>query len=105
LRWFFCQADLIRVQDAVLREFRFGVFENDGKKWAAREDDTIVALKCQGANAMDMSRSMGRSPAAVATRLSYLVGIRRLFVNIDGVVVGTLDGQETEGYFVGTAER
>jgi hypothetical protein len=64
---------------------------NNNTRWSAEEDEHLIELACAGESPVKMAATFYRSPAAVATRISQLVGVKRLFINVNGRFVGTLD--------------
>lgn len=90
---------------AALRELQGAEAEHNNKRWSKEEDDLVVEWRCQDFTIQRIAISLGRSPASIATRLTYLVGIKRLFINVDGKIVGSLDGDEVDGHFKGILEK
>lgn len=79
--------------------------DNSGKSWTESEDDQIVQLKSEGVESQVIAALMKRTPYAVATRISSLVGRKRLFISVDGRIVGSLEGKPVDGHFVGEVAR
>lgn len=80
--------------------------ERDKKRWTPVEDETLVDLASRGTESlMRIAVSLRRSPGAVTSRLTYLVGIRRVSEEIAGRITGFIDGEPVEGFFSGTLAR
>ena len=77
-------------------------FERNGEKWTDEEDGHLIELVCDGNTPMvELCTIFGRSPGAIQTRISYLVGIRRVSSEIAGKFIGTLNGAKIEGNIKG----
>lgn len=73
------------------------------KRWTKAEDEALVEMASQeGATAAGLAAIFGRSPQAIATRLSELVGIERTKQTVLGRFVGTIGGAHVEGQAEGT---
>lgn len=71
--------------------------ENKHKKWTKEEDELLIELVCRDDMSMlQISTSMGRSVPSIKTRVSKLVGMKRLSQEIAGRFVGIVDGQRTD---------
>lgn len=80
--------------------------ERSNKRWDKDEDELLVDLVSEGRTSLtQIAISMGRTPAAIQTRLSYLVGIRKITQEIAGRFIGTLNGEDVSGYIDGTFQK
>lgn len=78
------------------------VGERNRKKWTPTEDRALVDQACEpGSTLVTLALSMNRTPGAVASRLTHLVGIKKVSREIAGRIIGSLDGEPVEGYFEG----
>ena len=80
--------------------------ENLRKKWRPDEDEMLIELASTGTMSMtDLAQAIGRTPSAISSRLSTLVGIGRVSQEIAGRFTGTMNGQMVSGNISGTLER
>lgn len=80
-------------------------YPNQNLRWQEQEDQILIQEKINGASMSRISKGLGRTPAACATRLSMLVGIPRGEL-VQMLLDGTLNGDERiNGYFEGKAKR
>lgn len=76
------------------------------KRWTDDDDEALIELSCQDdTNMITLARSLNRTPAAISSRLTYLVGIRRLSRQVVGHLTGYLDGEPVDGFVVGEVEE
>ena len=80
--------------------------ERSNKRWEKDEDETIVEVASRGEMSItELAVTMGRSPAAIQTRLSQLVGIGRVSQEVAGRFIGTLDGEHVQGFIDGSLQK
>lgn len=79
--------------------------KNRYKRWNDIQDEALIEMVCQGDNIYTISTTLGRSPSAIKTRLSKLVGISRISEEIAGTFIGTLNGTNVEGNIKGTLNK
>lgn len=92
------QDALIKGQEKTFERYSMKQEENRHKRWSKEEDLVLIDEVCEGnASILELSTMMGRSPASIKTRLSYLVGIKRISQEVAGRFVGTLDGRDVAG--------
>lgn len=75
-------------------------YSNDrsGQRWTDAEDEILIGMLCDGESTLiDISRTLGRSVAALSTRCSTLVGIERTRQKIQGKFEGKLNGLVVDG--------
>lgn len=71
--------------------------QKKNKRWTPEEDDALVNLAAEPENTtMRIAVTMGRTPGAVQTRISQLVGIGRISQAVAGRFIGTIDGEYAE---------
>lgn len=81
-------------------------FERSGQRWTDEEDGSLIELVCNDDVPMvEMCAIFGRTPAAISTRVSYLVGIKRISSEVAGKFVGTLNGAKIEGNIKGQLQK
>lgn len=80
--------------------------ERGGKRWDQDEDETLIELAADDSKSVaQIAIMMGRTPAAIQSRITHLVGINRISSEVAGRFVGTLDGEDIEGVIEGTLTR
>ena len=77
------------------------------KRWTPEEDEMLIEYLCLGEtpSQVELALAFGRTPSAIKTRVSQLVGIGRLSQQIAGKFIGTIDGEQVEGKIVGTVMK
>ena len=76
---------------------------NNNKRWTPEEDLVLIDEVAEGkATILELSTMMGRTPASIKTRVSHLVGLKRLSQEGAGRFVGTIDGVDMDGCINGT---
>lgn len=72
------------------------------KRWTAEEDEVLIEIASQGERTLfQLALDMARTPGAVQSRLSYLVGIRRISQQVAGRFVGYVDGEPVDAEIEG----
>ena len=102
IQYHFMYQDLV---DAVNTEHDriLGKADRSRKRWTQEEDSLLVELACKDdSTSMTIAIQLGRTPGAVQTRLSYLVGINRISSHIAGRFVGWLNDEYVDGEIDGT---
>lgn len=80
--------------------------ERSGKRWQSDEDELLVELASRDEMSMtEMSVTMGRTPGAIQSRLSQLVGIGKVSQSVAGRFIGTIDGEHVHGYIQGDVSK
>ena len=78
-------------------------YDRGNKRWTPEEDETLINLVCEGEyNIHKLSTMIGRSPGAIQSHISYLVGRKRLSQEVAGKFIGKINGEETQADIVGT---
>ena len=93
------------MKKAAMQIDRFGDVEYDrgNKRWSKEEDETLINLVCEGKDTIHkISTILGRSPGAIQSHISYLVGRKRLTQEVAGKFIGTINGESTEAQICGT---
>lgn len=89
-----------------LERFSETSYDNANKRWDKEDDEMLINAICEEKASMyEISTRFGRSPSAITTRVSYLVGIKRLSQEIAGQFVGTLNGNDVSGDIKGTLNK
>lgn len=78
-------------------------YERANKRWSREEDEEIIDRVYEGKmNIHQLSTIFGRSPGAIKTHISELVGRERLSVAVVGRFIGTIDGVSADSDIRGT---
>lgn len=80
--------------------------ERSRKRWEQDEDEILIELASRDEMSMtELAVTLGRTPGAIQTRLSQLVGIGRVSQAIAGRFIGTLNGENVQGYIDGSIQK
>lgn len=80
-----------------------GIGERGRKRWSQEEDELLIEMAARSdVTIIELSREFGRTPGAIQSRITHLVGINRLSKEVAGRFVGSLNGEHVEGDIVGT---
>jgi hypothetical protein len=83
-----------------------GMNDRARKRWTDEEDEVLIELASQDdESATTIALALGRTPSAVQTRLSYLVGINKTTATVAGRFVGWLNGKHVEGDIDGIVSK
>lgn len=76
--------------------------EKKGCRWQPEEDELLIDMVCDGETSMlEISTTLGRTVPAIKTRISKLVGVKRISKEIAGRFVGLVDGRKTKCFISG----
>lgn len=89
----------------LLREYEGAASRNKNKRWSELEESLLIELVCSGATMTDIAVQFGRTPQAISTKVSQLVGVSKLSEEIAGHFIGTLNGAEINGNIAGTLNK
>ena len=79
-----------------------GKGDQSGRRWTDEQDAALVEMACEpDASMIKIALTMCRTPGAVASRLSYLVGVSKVSRHVVGRITGFLDGEPVSGVFDG----
>lgn len=77
--------------------------EKKYQRWTPAEDEKLIELVCNPKWSMlEISTTMGRSVPAIKSRVTKLVGLKRISQEVAGKFIGTVDGNKIEGTISGT---
>lgn len=80
-----------------LERYEGAVKKNSRRRWTPDEDEMLVEKASYGdSDIFELAAIFGRTPGAIQTRLSYLVGIKRISKTVAGRFVGTANGADFE---------
>lgn len=93
------------LQDANRETKRFysNVSEKSHKRWTPEEDELLIEQICNGEMSInEISNVFGRTPQSISSRVTVLVGRKRLSQEVAGKFIGTINGEQREAELVGT---
>lgn len=97
------------IKEAAVKEIKRhenNVGERSRKRWTPEDDELLIETAAQeNATIFGMAKAFGRTPAAIQSRITHLVGIKRMSAEIAGRFVGTLNGEFVEGDIDGTVSK
>ena len=83
-----------------------GIGERGRKRWTNEEDELLIEMASYDSTTIiDLSKEFGRTPGAIQSRISKLVGIKKLSMEVAGRFIGTLNGELIEGDINGTVSK
>lgn len=85
-----------------VKRYEGQIGERHKKRWTDEEDRMLIEFVGDGASMTEAATMMGRTPGAIASRITYLVGVSRLSQEIAGNFLGTIDGETVSGHIDGT---
>lgn len=96
------------IDDMIVERNRLteNVGERGRKRWTQQDDELLIEMASQDdTTIIDLSRQFGRTPGAIQSRISKLVGIKKMSVEVAGRFIGTLNGEFVEGNIDGTVSK
>ena len=79
---------------------------NQNKRWTDEEDEMLIEMACDDEVSMiDLALFFGRSPGAIQTRITNLVGVGRISQEISGRFVGSINGEHVAGVIEGELRK
>lgn len=82
--------------DTIVR-YRTDCEKKKNKRWTPEEEETLIELTCRDdMSCMDIATTLGRSVSAIKTKLSQLVGVKRLSASVVGRFFGKANGVDAE---------
>ena len=97
--------DLVAMMSEQQERLVNGMSDRSGKRWTDKEDEALVEYASQDKSLTNIALMLGRTPSAIQTRLSYLVGINKTTAAIAGRFVGWLNGEHVEGDIDGIVSK
>lgn len=93
----FFVADVILAQQQVLGNYLSDNPTNSNKKWSKEQDELLIEMVCEGeSSVIEIATTMGRTPSAIKTRVSQLVGLKRIEQEVAGRFVGAINGIKSD---------
>lgn len=76
------------------------------KRWSKEEDEYLIEMVTRDSfnpenGFIELAGMFGRTPGAIQSRITYLVGIKRISQNVAGRFEGKINGEEMSGYIDG----
>ena len=106
IKWGFGNQEILQDVLADNRRLTGTPGARSGKRWTSEEDRVLIDLAtADDAAIIPIATTLGRSPQAISSRLTYLVGISRVTQEIAGRITGYIDGNPVDGQFVGTITK
>lgn len=105
IRYQFIYQDFVDACTEEIDRIVSGTSDRSRKRWTDDEDSVLIEMAAQDHTATEIAIMLGRSPGAIQTRLSYLVGVNRVSSQIAGRFVGWLDGEQVEGDIDGVVTK
>jgi hypothetical protein len=100
---------IVELNTGLMRELevtRGGSPASSRKRWTPDEDDALVDQATrEDATMIRLALLFNRTPGAIQSRLTYLVGINRMSSHVVGHLTGYLDGEPVAGFVVGEVTR
>lgn len=79
--------------------------DKSGKRWTEEEDNILIDLitdeSTDKMSMFEIATTLGRTISAIKTRLSVLVGRKRLTQKVVGRFIGNIDGEDVKGNIEG----
>lgn len=74
--------------------------EKYNKRWGKVEDEWLIDAVCHDVPILKIAVALGRTPSAVQTRITHLVGVNRLSQQVAGKFIGMANGEEFQANLV-----
>lgn len=77
------------------------------QRWTPEEDELLIDFVCreQTPTMVEVATTFGRSPAAIAQRVTKLVGKKRIEQSVAGRFIGTFNGVSVDGMVDGVIRK
>lgn len=75
---------------------------NNHKRWSKSDENLLIDLVCKGDSIRTIATIFHRSPSAIQTKITSLVGVKRLSQQVAGKFIGTANGADFNAELVGT---
>lgn len=89
---------LIDDMNEELERLSSGSEDKKYQRWTPEEDELLIDEVCKGRlSIIELSTTFGRTPSAIKTRVSKLVGMKRISQEIAGHFIGVINNVQVEG--------
>ena len=103
LKYILQEEDCIKMLNRHIERMMNDSEEKKYQRWTPEEEETLIDMICSGKYSMiELSTTLGRTVPAIKTKVSNLVGIKRLSQEVAGKFIGKIDGASVEGNISGT---
>lgn len=80
--------------------------EKSHMRWTPEEDEQLIEMVCREDTSIhEISVIFGRTPSAIKSRVTHLVGLKRISQAVAGRFVGTVDGVQTDSTIQGVVYK
>lgn len=102
IKYFYSYGNVLDKVATTQKDFEKGASRNNNKRWTDKEDELLIEMVCdESVNPYELASTFGRSIPAIKSRVSKLVGTKRLSSEVAGHFIGMLDGELVEGHIDG----
>lgn len=96
------QNDIIQLQKKATKRIYDSASEKNYKRWTPEEEETLIELATRSnVSLVELATTFGRTPSAIQTKLTNLVGLKRVDRKVVGRFIGNLNGEHVEGFVDG----
>lgn len=88
-----------------IQRIESGCEDRKYERWSDEEDALLIELVCSDRSIVEVSAAMGRTIPSIKTRVSKLVGIKRITQDVAGRFIGYIDGKSSECIINGTVTK
>ncbi len=74
--------------------------ERANRRWTDEEDKALIDLVTGGSSLVSVSQHLRRTPLSISSRLSHLVGVKRISQKVAGRLFGEIEGLKAEGLHI-----
>lgn len=79
--------------------------DNNHTRWTNEEDEELIEMASNETPEVFMAARLRRSPSSIKTRISQLVGVKRLSQQVAGKFIGEINGEQTEADLIGVVYK
>ena len=86
-------------------ELQGSLAERSKKRYTPEEDEAIISTAAEGDTLVAIALAVGRTPTAIQTRISHLVGIGKISQSVAGRFIGTINGSQIDAEIDGVVYK
>lgn len=79
--------------------------ENTNRQWTSEEDEELIECVCEDMPEVFLAAKFKRTPGSIKTRVSTLVGRKRISQKVAGKFIGEINGEKSEAKLNGTVYK
>ena len=99
---YFLRDDMVTALGKEIERFHNDCDDKKHKRWTKEEDNILIDIICSGQQSpMETALVFGRSVSAIKTRVSTLVGKKRISQKVAGKFIGRITTNDTETHIDG----